>query len=196
MSRLTNPMMDRRSALRGTALFAGTLVALPAMGTLGGCSAPVPADISARMPLVSAMVDRIIPATDTPGALAAGVPDYVARVAQEFLTSEQRGELLDGLAAIATLANNTGLSSFESASEPEQDRVLTALIERPETDPAHRAWRQVRDLTVFGFYTSEAATQELAYEELPGRYEACLPLDDVGKAWLDRGGNWQQDWDA
>ena len=186
-----NPVMDRRSALRGTALFAGAVVTLPMMGALGGCSSPVPTDISSQMQLVSAIADRVIPATDTPGALAAGVPDYIAAVARDFLTEEQRGDFLEGIAAIATAANESGLSSFEGGSAEDQDRVLASLSERGEDDQARRAWQALRDLTVFGFYTSEAATQELSYEEIPGRYESCLPLAEVGRAWLDRGGNWQ-----
>lgn len=183
--------MDRRTMLRGTAIFAGAVVTLPAMGALSGCSGSVPANLAAQMPLVSAMADRILPATDTPGALVAGVPDYIGNVAQDFLTEEQRGELIDGLAAIASTASEEGLSSFESASSEEQDALLRDIAARPEGDPARRAFQQIRDLTVFGFYTSETATQELSYEEIPGRYDACVPLAEVGRTWLDRGGNWQ-----
>lgn len=188
--------MNRRSVLRGTAMFAGAVVALPAMGMLSGCKGSAPATIAAQMPLVSAIADRIIPATDTPGALAAGVPDYIALVAKDFLTDDQRGEFVEGLQALAAKASAAGLESFETGDGEAQDNVLQSLADLPENDPARRAFRQVRDLTIFGFYTSEAATEELAYEEIPGRYEACLPLADVGKAWLDRGGNWQQNWNA
>ena len=47
--------------------------------------------------------------------------------------------------------------------------------------------QQLRDLVIFGFYTSEAATSELSYEELPGRYDGCVPMAEIGRAWLDRG---------
>jgi hypothetical protein len=188
--------MNRRSMLRGTATFAGVVIALPAMASLGGCTSSAPATITEQMPLVQAMADRIIPATETPGALAAGVPDYIALVAADFLTDEQRGEFIAGLQALAGKASEAGMADFAASDSAAQDTLLASLAQLAWDDPARRAFRQVRDLTVFGFYTSEAATEELAYEEIPGRYEACLPFSEVGTAWLERGGNWQQNWNA
>jgi gluconate 2-dehydrogenase gamma chain len=41
-----------------------------------------------------------------------------------------------------------------------------------------------KELTVSGFFTSEAgATQVLQYEAVPGAYHGCLPLAEVGKTW-------------
>jgi hypothetical protein len=51
----------------------------------------------------------------------------------------------------------------------------------------HETWRSLREITIFGYYTSEAATKELNFEELPGRYNGCVPMEEVGRAWLDRG---------
>ena len=177
--------------LRGTVTIAGVSVALPLMGTLAGCKGTVAADISEAMPLVTAVADRIIPQTDTPGAVAAGVPAYVALVAQDFFTDEQRGTFLEGLEAIAQTARDQGLASLETATPEQQDAVLQSLVDAPAGSAARGAWRNLHDLVVFGFYTSEEATQELAYEELPGRYNGCVPYEEVGRAWLDRGGNWQ-----
>jgi gluconate 2-dehydrogenase gamma chain len=45
-------------------------------------------------------------------------------------------------------------------------------------------FRTMKELTVVGYYTSEAgATRELRYEHVPGRYEACVPFSDVGRTW-------------
>jgi hypothetical protein len=42
----------------------------------------------------------------------------------------------------------------------------------------------MKELTLVGYYTSEpGATQELRHEPVPGRYQACVPLSEIGRAW-------------
>ena len=45
-------------------------------------------------------------------------------------------------------------------------------------------FRMLKELTLAGYYTSEiGATQELQWLPSPGRYDADVPLSDVGRAW-------------
>ncbi len=45
-------------------------------------------------------------------------------------------------------------------------------------------FRTMKELTLVGFYTSEAgATRELRHAPVPGRFEGCVPLDQIGRAW-------------
>ncbi|MBW3553420.1 MAG: gluconate 2-dehydrogenase subunit 3 family protein [Gemmatimonadetes bacterium] len=45
-------------------------------------------------------------------------------------------------------------------------------------------FRTMKELTVVGYYTSEpGATVELRHEAVPGRYEGCVPLAQIGRAW-------------
>jgi hypothetical protein len=42
----------------------------------------------------------------------------------------------------------------------------------------------MKELTLVGYYTSEpGATQELRHEKVPGRYQGCVPLSEIGRAW-------------
>ena len=42
----------------------------------------------------------------------------------------------------------------------------------------------MKELTLVGYYTSEAgATEELTYEPVPGVWEGCVPYEDIGSAW-------------
>jgi hypothetical protein len=60
-----------------------------------------------------------------------------------------------------------------------------------ETPPPRRLeeppvpfWRTMKELTLVGYYTSEpGATKELRYEATPARYDACVPLAKIGRAW-------------
>lgn len=178
--------LSRRSALKGFVTIAGAAVTLPALGSLAACSS-APTSLEGLMPLVRGIADRIIPQTDTPGAVAAGVPDYVAAVFDAHFTADQQSDFAGGLEAIAAFAKDEGVTSFESADADKMDAALAKLAAGEGSGSANAAWNELRDMVIFGFYTSEEATQELSYEEIPGRYEACLPLSEVGRAWLDRG---------
>lgn len=183
--------MQRRSFLRGTVTLAGVSVALPGLMSLGGC-AQAPASLEPLMPMIGAIADKVIPATDTPGALAAGVPDYIAAVFAAHFSVEQQQEFVAGLSAIDALADDRGGTSFVQAPADVQDAVLTELgvsaSEAQSGEPDSGAvWKQLRDMVIFGFYTSEAATEELPYEALPGRFDGCMPMAEVGRAWLVRG---------
>lgn len=179
--------MNRRSALRGIVTVSGVAVSLPLMGSLAGCSSGPNASLSGRMELIDMVSNLIIPQTDTPGARASGVPAYIEAVFTDHFTDEQQRDFVTGLDVFDELASASGAENFVNAAEDIQKAVLTGLDEGPDDQSGHAIWRQLRDITIFGFYTSEQATQELSFEETPGRYEACLPLEEVGRAWLDRG---------
>lgn len=45
-------------------------------------------------------------------------------------------------------------------------------------------FRQLKDLTLFGYYTSQKIGQEvLSYEAIPGPFVGCIPVSEVGNAW-------------
>lgn len=178
---IEQPSLNRRTLLRRTATIAGAVMVLPPLVSLGGCTS-TPATLVDHIDLVSAISDRIIPATDTGGALVAKVPEYIAAVYEQHFTDEQQADFTKGLGAISDRIADAGASSISEATPEQIDSVLTALD--AEDDPT---WRSLRELTIFGYYTSETATEELAYEEIPGRYDGCIPLSDVGSAWLARG---------
>lgn len=44
--------------------------------------------------------------------------------------------------------------------------------------------RTMKELTVVGYYTSRlGATRELRHEPVPGRFDGCVPLAQVGRTW-------------
>jgi hypothetical protein len=54
----------------------------------------------------------------------------------------------------------------------------------PAKPAAPPFFRTLKELALAGYYTSEiGATQELQWLAAPGRYDADVPLSDVGRAW-------------
>ena len=128
-----------------------------------GTEAPLPVKPQAfdtvEFALLARVADLIIPATDTPGALAAGVPLYIDLIcaANESL----RKVVLTGLRWL----DGTG---FPRLSESGQVAILEAVSKSSETggdgDP-ERFWRAVKSMTADGYYTSKIGLRdELGYK--------------------------------
>src|SRR5687768_5595137 len=96
--------MDRREALRRTALLMGSALSAPAiLGVLNGCTAKVTSDwkpVFLTQPqgnLVSQIAGIIIPKTETPGALETGVPSFIDLMLKVVYSKEDQERYLAGL---------------------------------------------------------------------------------------------------
>ena len=90
--------------------------------------------------LVSRLTDLIIPATDTAGALGAGVPEYVDRVVS--LNPEHQGLMRAGLEWMDERSRELFAGRFLSVSETQQIQILQPLSD--EVDRQQRAALTVR----------------------------------------------------
>ena len=185
--------MDRRDALR---LF-GATAALPAAPDLLALGRRLHERLAARPALrtfdphqnatVTAVADRILPATDTPGATAARVNEFADLLLAEWAPEETRAHFLAGLADLDARARAAFGKDFVDGGESDQVRILTLLEDEafrlkdqpgPHPEPFFRMMKWV---TMYGYYTSEVgARQELHFEIVPGRYLPCTPLGAAG----------------
>jgi gluconate 2-dehydrogenase gamma chain len=85
--------------------------------------------------LLSRLADLIIPATDTPGAIGAGVPEYVDRVVS--LNPEHQGLMRAGLEWIDDRSRELFAERFLDVSETQQVQILQPLSD--EVDRRQRA---------------------------------------------------------
>jgi hypothetical protein len=121
-----------------------------------------------QLALVRELSDVIMPRTDTPGALDAGVPDFIERILAWWDTTEERDRFFRGLAAIET----------RLAGAAQRDEVLTALdsATSPAAGSAEEAWARLKSMVVYGYFTSKVVQEEvLRTVILPGRFDGCVP---------------------
>lgn len=188
--------MDRREAIKRTALIMGGLVFAPsALGVLNGCKARPGVDWNpeffsdAQARLVTVLSDIIIPDTDTPGAAAAGVPAFIEEMVATGYNEEARDEFLSGLDAFDELARDEHGSSYVDLDPEVQfqfadDQNRAAVGGEHVDEPGTAFFLVMKELTMMGYFTSEiGATQTLRYIKVPGRYDACIPFEEVGKTW-------------
>src|SRR5947207_14216054 len=76
---------------------------------------------------VVAMIDQIIPATDTPGAKGARVNEFIDVILTEWATPDERAHFLDGLAKIDEESQRLFGKNFAEASAEQQLAQLRAI---------------------------------------------------------------------
>jgi len=133
-----------------------------------------------QMLLVARISDIIIPVTDTPGAIAAGVPYYIDHMAADWMKKAECNRLLRGIDKIDADAKvNYGHGFLALASEI-QVAIVQALDDNLKQEPGYKT---LKTYTVIGYYSSKIGmTVELNYDPIPGPYKE-IPFSDVGKAW-------------
>lgn len=126
--------IDRREALRQTALLLGGILSAPTVAAVfAACDAPAAATgrsgpLSAEQKaLVEAIAEQIIPETDTPGARGAGVPRFIETMLADYYSADQRAQFLAGLADIDARSRRAYGKRFVDCSRREQHDVLAAL---------------------------------------------------------------------
>ena len=133
---------------------------------------------------VIAAAERIIPASETPGATDADVVSFIARMLDGWYPPENRARFVAGLRELDERTRSLRRADFVDCTEREQDAVLTALdgesAERRRAarrEPNEHWFDTLKYLTVFGYCTSEVAMRKtLAAWPKPTRYDGCAPL--------------------
>ena len=128
-------MMTRREALARVGLLAGGALSAPLIsGLLAGCRAAppaagfVPQTLDAdQYELVSTLAELILPATDTPGARAAGVPAFIDEMLTTWYPEEDRQAMLTGLERLDERAEALFGTAFAEAGPAQQTALLEAM---------------------------------------------------------------------
>lgn len=118
---------------------------------------------------ISRIADLIIPETDTPGAIGAGVPAYIDLVIAR--NTDQQLVVADGLRWLDSEAGRIGAGKkFIELSEDEQLSILEPLCaatDANKNNPARNIqfFSLIKSLTADGYYTSQVGLmKELGYK--------------------------------
>lgn len=126
--------------------------------------------------------EAIIPTTDTPGAILAGVPAFIRQMLAEWGSVQSRTEVATVLEAIEKASWSRFGAAFLELPPERRLEVVSAFDEERvgRQDPGYGKFKY---LVLVGYYHSEAgATQELRYELVPGAWRSCVPLSEIGRA--------------
>ncbi|MEK7953019.1 gluconate 2-dehydrogenase subunit 3 family protein [Luteolibacter soli] len=181
--------MDRREILKVMALTFGGSLALPESAFAKLAEPFDPSKLTfftkPQRELVAVLAETIIPKTDTPGAIDAGVPALIELIAQDCLPESDQKVILEGLGTVETHAADQSKKPFAQLATAERITLLTAMENEAKQAGNTKAFiRQFKDLTKFCFVNSEiGATQAFEFTLVPGRWDAAMDLKPGQKAY-------------
>ncbi len=190
--------MKRREAIKNTALLMGGILSTSTLSIImEACSSPAREVQTGKAKeftdgekeMITQMADQIIPDTDTPGAVKAGVPEFIVMMMQDTFPKKDQNKFHRGLQSFDSWCKDQKGAYFNQLSESEQEEAvkeLDELILEPTTESSENLsfYRVFKELTLLGFFTSETgATETLRYIQVPGDYKGCIPYKEGDKAW-------------
>lgn len=182
-------LMNRREAIQRAALLLGAAITPSILQ--GVLHAQVPAAgakpqflTAPQFATVGAVAERILPRTDTPGAIDVGVPAFIDVMVGKYLTPAERRTFEAGLAEVEAKSTAGHRAAFGKLTGAQQDALLESMAEAAQAKTG-TFFHLIKELTILGYFTAEPVGKNIThYEPIPGRFQGCIPLAEVGnRAW-------------
>lgn len=179
-----NEKINRRALLLGAVVLVGGAGALARFSQRSSDATPGnrTAMGAEQFALLEQISEVMIPTTDTPGAIGAGVPAFIRQMFDEWASVETRAQLAGVLEGIEKVAWAKFGASFVELP-PERRHEVVRGVDQERIGRQDPAYAKFKNLVLTGYYLSEVgATRELRYELIPGAWRACVPLTEIGRA--------------
>ncbi len=163
---------------------------------------------AAQFAVLTAVADTIIPATDTPGAVATGVPRQLDGMLTNWASAKTRTLLTGTLTEINALAMASDKKAF-AALTPERRKALLVEHDKAALKPGpprteklgafaammagppvmNPGFLKLKDIIIALYYSSEVAlTKELIYEHVPGQWVPSMKITPETRPFAGVGG--------
>ena len=202
--------MKRRDAIKSITLSTGMVITASAWTSLMQSCTPAPrlgwkplyfSEDEAKT--VSALADLIIPKEDGIGAVDVQVPQVIDRFLNGAKSIEDQEKFQDGYAVFEKAMQKEYGDYYFQLSKETQLEVLTKYFKLPAQEYVrimnvvadndaqgseeffiYSFLTMTRDLAIHTYRTSAIIGKEvLSYDPIPGVYQGCIPVEEVGNAW-------------
>lgn len=195
--------MDRRKALKKAGLLAGATIAMPSMfSLLQSCKNESRLDwqplffTEGEAKTIAALIDMILPTTDTPGGLDVKSDMFIDKVIAKTWDKDGQENIRTQIATFNEDCQQQYGNDFYNLSEADKTKVLQAA-EASNGKFSPGVWgtavgkqeeigfyRILKSMSIWAYFTSEEIGENvLSYDPIPGKYEPCKPLSEVGNKW-------------
>lgn len=181
--------ISRKEALSRLGLFVGGVI-FGAEAFLSGCS-PGGTSTSGildndQISLLDDIAEIIIPTTsDSAGAKAANVGDFMNNIVSDFYNEEEQKQFLEGVDLIES--KNFG----QLSTQEKTDFVLDLEKEAGATSDMHY-YLMIKQLTIWGYLTSEVCANELFINApVPGYYDPSVDYKPGDKFMFPNTAIWE-----
>ena len=190
-------MMNRRNAITQLSLILGGTLSLPTVqamsrfetGSLSKNESNAFALTTEQRSLLSEVAEHIIPKTDTPGAIEAGVPEFIEMMLRDCYRQPEQQRFMDGIEQLQQQNFLTQsktqqveiLKKLEADTKEEMRAFQVKRIKMGDNDDKEVMktqlkglpyWRLMKELTLLGYFTSEQGLNaNFEYVPTPGKFE-------------------------
>jgi acyl CoA:acetate/3-ketoacid CoA transferase len=171
--------MDRRTAAKKLAIAAGGLITLPFWMTACGVSdrnTHLSTFSPAQQDMLAKIVDTIIPAGSSIGALSVGADKYLQKLIDDCYEKPVQDNVKKQLQALETSADAAYGKSFAGCTQQQRQEMLLKW--------SHSQVKEEKDFsdlmkteTIRGFNTSQKVMEDyFGYKVAPGHYYGCVTI--------------------
>ncbi|HTN07767.1 gluconate 2-dehydrogenase subunit 3 family protein [Agriterribacter sp.] len=166
--------MERRAFI----IKGGKSIGAIGLGVLGiySCQSHEPAVFNGEFSLeevnmINEIGEIIIPITDTPGAKAARVGEFITVVVRDCFSEKEKKEFNITLADINKICNESFGDDFLKCKESERLKLVSKMEE------GHGGYKTLKNLIVSAYLSSEIGmTKYFDYHPVPGKYDGCTTV--------------------
>jgi hypothetical protein len=191
--------MNRRTYFKSIFILAGTgALSFSIFKWYGSDTVFNASELENKRAILAELAETIIPATDTPGAKAAGIHNHIIKVVTNCSPEKEQIKFLSGIIALEKDVKDRYGKDFLHCSAAEKNEIVRNLAEH--VDYPYQILNKIsrklfgasfyttlRHLTIEGFCLSKpGATEALAYDYIPGRFDACVPIKSNQKSWATK----------
>lgn len=155
----------------------------------------------AQRKIIAAMAEIVIPRTDTPGAIDAGVPRFIELMAADWFNDQERAIFDAGVKDMEARIPAEYGKPFDQLEQQQQLAIMEAMEEAASDSEWYEFANvqrqfisdapficQMKELTVWGFFTSEVGSRQvLRYDPMPMKFDGDMPLSPQDSTWASGG---------
>lgn len=192
--------MDRRDAIRYTAVFMGASLSASTVASLiAGCTVDEQSGWTPKFlsedeaHFIREFSETMLPKSTTPGAKEALVDRFIDTVRPLRFTVEEnqafKANLVGFIAQAKSELGNDFVKVFPAKQlywlQTTDATAFETIKAKPDLKREDRPfYLQLKEQILGAYFSSEKVAKEyFAYDPIPGRYEGCIPYEQVGRAW-------------
>jgi hypothetical protein len=206
--------MERRELLKLIAVLTGGAM-IGGEAFLSGCKTAGKTEAgftAANIALLNEVGETIIPTTDSPGAKAANVGEYMKAIVTDCYTQAEQDAFMKGLTQLDEASKKMHSKSFMDATPEQRHELLVSLEkeakayneqqkekDKPEkkkfddegkpydfVDSPRHYYTMMKQMSIGGYFSSEiGAKQALRYLPVPGKYDGAYTYNKGDKAFSE-----------
>ena len=185
--------MNRREAVQYISLLLGGTI-VGSSYFLSGCKSKTGVSMKfteADISWLNEIADTILPATQTPGAKAAKVGQFMTVMVNDSYDENNQKIFHEGISKLEDFSKKTYDTSFLKLNGQQRHDLLVKLDteqkdymkNKKKEEPSHY-FRMMKELTLLGYFTSKiGCTEARRYVETPGKFEGTIPYKKGDKAF-------------